>query len=319
MTNWVALSNENYPRRDFGCVLVDSHRVLVCGGQNEETGLKSAFIWNCETKSSTEIADLPTEIAFCRAVFLDGYAYAMGSNTNFFRINVNDSSSSWERMSASRPVGAGFALVVSGKRIYQTGGYLMPNSMNSYDPDTDKWEQEPNMPNGLRGHDSVEVNGEIYVIGGLTVPDNHVTGDVSIFGIEGVWKVGPKAPRHSMDQSLTVTGTNIIMIGGQPGRVVDPISTVYVLDTWAKKWTVHSDQASLPKSSTCHRAIATNYQLFVFGGCAKRDSNTKEFRNYSESIFVIDLSVFGQSNDGATEPLRPESTTSHKPKFLCFC
>ena len=318
MFNWTEIINQVEPRRDFGCVMIDSHRMLICGGQNEESGLKTALIWDCETKASTQIADFPTEISFCRAVFLDGYAYAMGSNTNFFRININDTSSSWEQMSASEQVGAGFALVVSGKRIYQTGGFLKPNSMNSYDPDTDKWEQQPNMPNGVKQHDSVEVNGEIYVIGGLTVPDNHVTGDVMIFSLDGEWKVGPKAPRHSMDHSLTVTGTNIILIGGQPGRLVNPISTVYILDTWKQKWTVLGDNYSLPRSSTCHRAVATNYQLYVFGGCAMRDAESREFLKYSNRIFCIDLKAFGQSNDEPTE-LGQQNTSAVKPRFLCFC
>ena len=61
------------------------------------------------------------------------------------------------------------------------------STVEIYDPKTDRWTQEPDMPIGKSGHAAEVINGNIYIFGGssadvrgpLTTVEVYGTGEVS--------------------------------------------------------------------------------------------------------------------------------------------
>ena len=63
------------------------------------------------------------------------------------------------------------AAVTGDGNVYVMGGEKISGSFNElekYDPRSDSWTVEPQMPTARLGLDAVSINGKIYAIGGKT-------------------------------------------------------------------------------------------------------------------------------------------------------
>ena len=312
------------PRRDFGSAQIDSHRFVICGGQNSEKGaLKSCHLWDCEKNYEKRLHNLPNDgMAFCRAVCVDNFVYVLGSDKNFYRLHVDSMEKRWEEMaSLSSPPGYGHDLVVCDKKIYQIGGKLQPSSVNCFDPAKNAWVE--NKSQLVKGRTdltavAVEETKEIYIIGGCTVPGNSVVRSVDIFSVKDkTLRSGPNIPNHSRDHSAVVAGKNgIFVIGGQLSTTQPPVADILHLETSSNKQTEWTTlKYKLPKPLIGHNSLATDFKIYVMGGCV----DTK--KNHNDKIFVSDLeTLLGKKFHEEEEQVEESSYTAPPPKkSICFC
>lgn len=93
-----------------------------------------------------------------------------------------------EKTEMPAPKSGHSASVINGK-IYVIGGgfrgngpFMYLSTVEIYDPETDRWTQEPDMPVGKSGHAAEVVNGEIYIFGGSSAGVRAPLTDVEVYG-----------------------------------------------------------------------------------------------------------------------------------------
>ena len=153
---WTEAKSMNHARGGASVSVVNG-KIYVMGGvgwpqipNHPAPFLSSVEVFNPETNHWKEIAEMPTPKAFHTASVINGKIYVIGGG---FRGN--------DRFK-----------------------YL--STIEVYDPETDRWTQEPDMPIGKWAHRAEVINEKIYIFGGnsavfrpLTMIEVYGTGEVS--------------------------------------------------------------------------------------------------------------------------------------------
>ena len=132
---------------------------------------------------------------------VDGKIYAMGGtgwpqipfHPGPFLSSVevfNPKTNQWRDIAEmSEPKSGHSASVIDGK-IYVIGGgfrgnglYTHLSTIEIYDPETDRWTREPDMPMSKSGHTVEVINGEIYIFGGHGNGDEDPRVTVKAYGV----------------------------------------------------------------------------------------------------------------------------------------
>jgi len=322
MTSWKKCISLEEHRKDFGCVLIDAHRIIVCGGKHKGRALKSCTLWDCESNTSTPLTALPIEMPFCRAVCLKGHVYVLGSHMEFYSLDIHNMEKGWKEQTNTISPGIGFALVASKTHVYQIGGFLIPTQVSRYNHSSSAWEQLADLPTGRRDHQACLIDDKIYVMGGRTTPDDQVIKSVDIYHEDEGWMSGPDLPKGLMNHAATITNdSNIIVTGGQSSCRSSPLSTTYLLDTKDKgaaaattTWTALGH--NLPQSLSGHASVSTQFKVYILGGV-----HDTEDKVHSDSVYSIDSSLLNRSTFGAMRMSRSEQVDddSAPMKFFLCC
>ncbi len=154
-------------------------------------------------------------------------------------------------------------------RVYVTGGYCglsfllkaVPRIADTwaYDPTEDRWEVAPPMPGPRAAHTVAEIDGRLYVVGGLPEPTA-----LWIYDPEtGKWdRSAPPMPTPREHLTSAVIDSKCWVIGGRWGRHVGS-TAVEVYDPVSRTWEA---KPPLPTPRGGLSAAAVGGRLYVTGG-----------------------------------------------------
>ena len=153
---WAAVKSMNHARGVPAVSVVDG-KIYVMGGvgwpqipNHPGPFLSSVEVFDPKNNRWTEIAEMPTPKALHTASVIDGKIYV---------------------------IGGGFR---RGNGLFK---YL--STVEVYDPKTDHWTQEQDMPTDRSGHRAEVINGNIYIFGGSNDAFRPLT-TVAVYGTDGV-------------------------------------------------------------------------------------------------------------------------------------
>ena len=172
--------------RDGGTCVVDGKIYIIGGGaaNRKERRLDIVDVYDPATDTWAKAKSMNHARSGAAVSVVDGKIYAMGGTgwpqipnhpgPFLSSIEVYDpKTNQWtEKTEMPTPKSGHTASVIDGK-IYVIGGgfrgngpYMYLSTVEVYDPETDRWTQEPDMLIGKSGHKAEVINGEIYVFGG---------------------------------------------------------------------------------------------------------------------------------------------------------
>ena len=182
---WTQKSDMPSPKKTMTCVV--NGKIYAIGGwltTNEKPHLATVEVYDPPRDTWAKAQSM--NCARCSAAIgvVNGEIYAIGglgsppiqgqSDPPLSSVEVfNPKTNQWqERTEMFAPKADHAASVINGK-IYVIGGYLRENkkfkklsTVEIYDPATDRWTQEPDMPMGKWGHETEVIDGQIYIFGG---------------------------------------------------------------------------------------------------------------------------------------------------------
>ena len=133
---WAEVKSMNHARGVSAVSVVDG-KIYVIGGvgwpqipNHPGPPLSSVEVYDPKNNRWTEIAEMPTSKALHTASVIDGKIYV---------------------------IGGGF---------WDNDRFIYLSTVEIYDPETDRWTREPDMPTRRSGHRTEVVNGNIYIFGG---------------------------------------------------------------------------------------------------------------------------------------------------------
>ncbi|KAK7116792.1 kelch-like protein 6 [Littorina saxatilis] len=128
--------------------------------------------------------------------------------------------------------GIHFASCTWRNELYISGGTKEVTYFAKYKPGYDDWEVLPDMKHGFEKHAMAAVNGNIYVIGGLSLLRKKSSYTVLVYSIgDKSWsKLNNRLPLAVQDASAAVLGHRIYIFGGREGAK-KPVDVVQCLDT----------------------------------------------------------------------------------------
>ena len=182
---WTQKTDMPTPKKTMTCVV--DRKIYAVGGwlnTNQKPQLESVVVYDPATDTWTKAQSM--KHARCSAAIdvVNGEIYAIGglgwsqieNQLDVYLSSVevfNPKTNQWQkRTEMSAPKALHTASVINGK-IYVIGGYFKEDSefkklstIEIYDPATDRWTQEPDMPIGKWGHKTEVIDGQVYIFGG---------------------------------------------------------------------------------------------------------------------------------------------------------
>lgn len=204
-------------------------------------------------------------IVFCLACFLATAPAAVAQSY------IPDSSF-WETKASMNQARSYFPAVNWGRKIYVFGGAIADNgvytnSIEEYNIVSDEWVEKAPLPQPMCAMAAVELNGAIYIIGGMT----DQTGATSIqkvyryFPGVGTFDADTIAPLPATRSFLSAcaAGGKIYAIGGATGFFGAVSNKVYVYDPSDNTWSVGKD---LNIGRAAHTCAVVGSKIYVMGG-----------------------------------------------------
>nr|WP_275447086.1 kelch repeat-containing protein [Pseudoalteromonas sp. Of7M-16] len=128
------------------------------------------------------------------------------------------------------------------------------------------WQVLPNLPTYRRGPEGVEINGKIYVLGGLNQNNEHMS-DVDVFDTSTKsWESITSMQLARWSHTANAIDNQIYAIGGQSTVSIggnSTISSVEVFNLETQQWTA---RASMDTPRDNHASCVYDGEIYVFGG-----------------------------------------------------
>jgi len=196
---WSALPPMPTPRGAAAAVAV-GHKIYVVGGAKIPSGtelpdglnprspieiLATTEVFDTKTNTWTTLKPMTLPRNHLDVAYLDGKLYAIGGKVGScfpggFGSNVPMTESydiahnTWSTMAPMPTARSGMGAAVIDNKIYviggegfagEKGGVFRTNE--AYDPNSDKWVEEPPMPTGLQGFAKGVLDGKLYAVSGI--------------------------------------------------------------------------------------------------------------------------------------------------------
>ena len=193
---WTQKADLPVPRCSSNSTCIVDGKIYIIGGvaANRKQGrLDSVDVYDPATDTWTEAKSMNHARAGASVSVVNGKIYVMGGvgwpqipnhpGPFLSSVEVFDPETNHWKEIAEMPTPKGFhtASVIDGK-IYVIGGGFRGNdqfeylsTVEVYDPETDRWTQEPDMPIGKWGHRAEVINENIYIFGGSSAVFRHLT------------------------------------------------------------------------------------------------------------------------------------------------
>ena len=182
---WTQKADLPTPKKTMTCVL--DGKIYAIGGwltTHERLRLKTVEVYDPATDRWAKAQSMNSERCSAALSVVNGEIYAIGGmswpgigvETALYLSSIevfNPKTNQWqERTGMSGPKAYHTASVIDGK-IYVVGGYFPQgkefkplSTVEIYNPTTDRWTQELDMPIGKWGHATEVIDGQIYIFGG---------------------------------------------------------------------------------------------------------------------------------------------------------
>ncbi len=190
-----------------------------------------------------------------------------------------DRSARWQSMGTG-PRLQGLAMVSTGDKLYQLGGFTAKNKVDeehdlwsqdrvaAYDPQTQKWSDMPSLPEPRSSFDAAILDGQIYVVGGWAM-----AGDADADWLKTAYRLDPSAdspqwvalsPPPFQRRALSVAAHDgkIYAIGGM-GADGGPTTGVDIYDPQTDEWSAGPLLHGEPMDGFGSASFATGGRLYV--------------------------------------------------------
>ncbi len=242
----------------FACALIGPNIFCVMAASSDMWVTKAPLLY-------------PTGIAYEGATVLDGKIYAIGSSSdNLECMQVYDPTlNSWVEKAQTLNYTGIHAIATYNNKIYDV------LASQAYDPVSDSWSPIARMPNWLTGVQANEVDGKIYVIGGIQgiyPPYFSATSFNRVYDpTNDSWSEMKPIPVAVAYYGSAVLDNRIYIIGGVNSNssfLGARLNLVQIFDPLTDSWT---QGKSMPVNISSIAAVATSglmapQRLYTFGG-----------------------------------------------------
>jgi N-acetylneuraminic acid mutarotase len=281
---WSPLSPMHNARSGLGVVSVLG-KIYAIGGSNDKTVLNTVEEYNPATNSWTAKSSMPTaRNGFAIAVYQSKiyvFGGSIGNGSGFLANNevYDPVSDIWEQKRSMSIPRADLSACVVGDKIYLIGGrnytsaspgYRQTNINEVYDPNSDTWAREANIPIGVQGYASAVVDNKIYIMGGVkfgsSVNSDIVNSNQVYDTNSGTWSTAANLPSINSYAGCAITSGNmspekIYFFGGCTADGYE--NKTFSYDPNTDSW---SAEAVMPDSRAYFGVAVINDVLYAVGG-----------------------------------------------------
>ncbi|WP_368292719.1 kelch repeat-containing protein [Dehalobacter sp. TBBPA1] len=249
---WITKANMPIARHAIGLTNVNGF-IYAIGGQNSVI-LNTAEKYDPISNTWASITNMPTARCGLGLAVYGGNIYAIGGydGSNYLSIaeEYNPVNNTWTVKRSSINPRAYFGAEAYGDYIFLIGGCNSSGLLNAneeYYPGTITWTERSQMPNSRFEPSVVELNGNIYVIGGLGTTEN-ILNSMDVYDPDAdTWssKAPMLSPRFAF--GTAVVNGKIYAIGGFDYSGFSNTVEMYdpVTDTWTYKANMPTARANL--------------------------------------------------------------------------
>jgi N-acetylneuraminic acid mutarotase len=281
---WSTMTPMPTARSGLGVVAVLG-KIYAIGGSNDLQVLGTTEEYNPATNNWTTRTSMPTpRNGFAIAVY-QNKIYVFGGSTGTgpaFTANTevyDPVTNTWEQKRSMSIPRADLSACVVGDKIYLIGGrnytstspyYCQTNINEVYDPQTDTWSRETNIPIAVQGYAAAVMNDKIYIMGGVR---EGKSGSSEILNYNQVynpqtqnWSTAANLPTINSYAGCAVTSGNmapakIHLVGGCTATGFENKTQTY--DPETNTW---STDAEMPSERAYFGLAMSNDVLYALGG-----------------------------------------------------
>jgi N-acetylneuraminic acid mutarotase len=170
------------------------------------------------------------------------------------------------------------------------GTVTQPSTMYEYDPATNTWTARGRMSTVRLLHAMVELNGKIYVVGGIT--SGAYANILSLADVEafdpatGTWQTRSSLPEPLYVMGAVAADGKLYVVGGVSWKLVNGVRTsrtsnrLFQYDPVAESWT---EKAPMNRPRSWFDAVALNGKIYAVGG---NNGNTSQPENTIEEYDI---------------------------------
>ena len=198
---WVKKRDMPIPRKGFVTAVVDGKIYLIGGsihnkklGKQEATGLVE--VYDPLTNRWEKRKDMPTEREWAKAEAVDGKVYVLGGEVSVLGLPLGD---------------------------------RLVNSIEEYNPKTNKWRKRPSIPMPKCWFETVAINNEIWTIGGYNPENGFRRIDfVDIYDpTHNRWREAQPLITPKSTTAVVVKGTIYLLGGWLDRKIFSPVVEAY--------------------------------------------------------------------------------------------
>lgn len=198
---WTQKADMPVTRGGSTCV-VDGKIYIIGGvaGNREEWRLDIVDVYDPTTDTWAKAKSMNHARSGAAVSVIDGKIYVMGGTgwpqipnhpgPFLSSVEVYDPKTKrWTEKNEMPAAKSGHSASVINGEIYVIGGgfrgngpYMYLSTVEVYNPETDRWTQEPDMPIGKSGHEAQVINGNIYIFGGSSAGVRALLTTVEVYG-----------------------------------------------------------------------------------------------------------------------------------------
>lgn len=218
--------------RSNSAIVAYDNQIYSIGGITTQGVYGGLDLFDPQTNTWTTLTDKPLPVFDARAAVINGLIYVPGGYpdlndlqpTNI--LDIYETSTGQWHSGAQLPIPlSGYGLVAFEGQLFIFGGWdgtKYRDSVFSYDPTTDAWQEHTSMPTARAYPGAAEASGKMYVIGGiyndLPVNANEIYTPSHDHNDANPWETGFPIPENRMgNQTVTIADT-IYVFGGDPDR-----------------------------------------------------------------------------------------------------
>ena len=281
------------PRRYHSAVLV-GRQIYVVGGESAMGPEPAVEIFDLETKTIALGAPLPTPRRLSKAALLDGQIYVVGGQDPRNRltevatgmVEAYDLAKNEWRDVADLPTPRECAVVAAQGKLWALGGYdgdaRVLATVETYDPQTERWTAEPDMASFTSAHSALATRGALFTFGDYRMLDRVARLDLR----EGTWTeldVPYVASRHNACAELR---GEIYVVGG---NVASRDSHLDLVQRFAVR--ALRNAPARTRTGTETRGFL---EPTAFAGMLRANPKTIQAADRSAAVRTVDLPPAGQ-------------------------
>lgn len=239
---WSTAPSLPTPRWGLALVAV-SGRLVAAGGSTSGSapmGVTTVTeVYDPTTNRWTTAAPLPAPRIWAAAVALGSEAQVWGGSADGSstaagtRWSYDMAANQWTEVSPMPLPRSNFGVAVVGDTVYLTGGWRNLANTTAYRATSRAWEELAPMVKGRGGHASVDLDGQVYVIGGVTADTTECAPSASVEIYDpasNAWFSPIDFPEGVTALGAVRVGSTVFALGG--ARCDASSSSVYQLEVF---------------------------------------------------------------------------------------
>jgi len=275
---WASAAAPLTPRTAGGYGVING-KLYFAGGApygDENNNTNVLEVYDPATNAWTTRAPMLTRRDQVASGVVNGKLYVAGGHVNGSAPAIgtleeyDPTTNAWAtRASMPFPTQALDSAVAVGGKLFVAGGYTMSERfvarLQVYDAASNSWSIKASMPTARGWASCVELNGRVFVLGGVTVVGgSDVATDVveSYDPATDTWRAEPSLPSARHGTAAAVVDGVLYAAGGYSGSAT--LTTTDAFTPASGAWTMVAPLPGLPRASLA--AIGVGNTLFVCGG-----------------------------------------------------